>query len=298
MLARRLPRLIEPVVLERSNSDHQEIWVCGRGPMRTLAFGEAGRGRLQSVMSMNDPARPMMFSARAMTVTVAMHHGPERILCLGLGGGGLVLALAEAFPKAMVDVVELDAAVVEAARRWFAFPNSPRIRVHQADAREFIRRSIRSGRAWDVVLHDCLDERYVPPHLMTLEFRRQVRAVLDREGVAAFISYAVGALRDRELATNARAFVDRVQLDDGFGALDVCFPGRLPAATFRNMIGHAAALRRLGLDAREALRRLQARPAVEIDAPPILDSDLTSRAMAALRGAPGLRPRPQTDWGS
>ena len=61
------------------------------------------------------------------SLSAALHHDPSsqlrcRVLCIGLGGGSLPLFLSHHFPGMEVDVVEIDQAVITAARTAMGFP--------------------------------------------------------------------------------------------------------------------------------------------------------------------------------
>ena len=84
------------------------------------------------------------------------------------------------FPRLHVRVVELDAAVVAAARRWFAFPRS--IPVDVTDGRRYLERN---RQRHDVIVLDAYYADSIPFHLTTREFFQQVKAHLNPGGVIA-----------------------------------------------------------------------------------------------------------------
>jgi tRNA1Val (adenine37-N6)-methyltransferase len=68
----------------------------------------------------------------------AFHPGPGRILDIGTGTGLLALMLAQRYPGAMVDAVEIDALTCHQARKNIArSPWSDRITVHLQDVEVF-----------------------------------------------------------------------------------------------------------------------------------------------------------------
>lgn len=85
-----------------------------------------------------------------------------RFLCIGLGGGSVPAFLAAALPHSTVDVVELEAAVVEAAQEGMGFVPDERLRVVTDDGAAFALRAVErmsaSGEdAYDAVLLDAYD---------------------------------------------------------------------------------------------------------------------------------------------
>src|SRR5262245_32167633 len=63
----------------------------------------------------------------------------ERVAILGNVGGTTARALGVYYPNADVDGVELDPAVSRVGRRYFGMGENPRLTVHDADARPFLR---------------------------------------------------------------------------------------------------------------------------------------------------------------
>lgn len=102
---------------------------------------------------------------------------PSRILVVGLGGGTSARDYAQRLPNAEVVAVELDAGVVDVARRYFALP--PSVEVHTEDARAFL---ARDARAYDLVVVDAFQFPYVPFQLSTREFFEEVRRHLAAGG--------------------------------------------------------------------------------------------------------------------
>lgn len=107
---------------------------------------------------------------------------PSRILVLGLGGGTSARDYRSRFPSAEIVAVELDAGVVDVARRYFGLPSS--VEVHEEDARTFL---ARDTRRFDLVVLDAFQFPYVPFQLTTREFFEGVRAHL-REGGALMVN--------------------------------------------------------------------------------------------------------------
>jgi predicted membrane-bound spermidine synthase len=101
-----------------------------------------------------------------------------------LGGGGFAMpeALADAYPQASIDVVEIDPAVIDVGRRFFRLDEYPQIRAVADDARRYLRMS---GRKYDLIVADAFHGiRCVPAHLVTREFFQLVKDRLQADGVA------------------------------------------------------------------------------------------------------------------
>jgi spermidine synthase len=105
-----------------------------------------------------------------------------RVAILGNAGGTTARAMGVYYPDAEIDGVELDPAVTEAGRRYLGLGDNPRLDVHTADARPFLRRS--EG-GYDLIVVDAYRPPYVPFYLATREFFELVRERLAPGGMVA-----------------------------------------------------------------------------------------------------------------
>jgi len=110
----------------------------------------------------------------------------SRVLMIGLGGGSTQRAFEHYYTNVVVETVEIDPAVLQVARDYFAFKESPRQVVHLEDGRTFLRRSTAK---YDVILVDAyVQGRYgssMPQHLVTREFFKLAKDHLSTNGVLA-----------------------------------------------------------------------------------------------------------------
>jgi spermidine synthase len=105
---------------------------------------------------------------------------PRRIAILGNAAGTTARALGVFYPDANVDGVEIDPAVSRVGRRYFGLDDNPRLVVHTADARPFLRAT---DRRYDLIFVDAYHQPYVPFYLATREFFRLVREHLTPGGI-------------------------------------------------------------------------------------------------------------------
>ena len=106
----------------------------------------------------------------------------ERVAILGNAGGTTARAMGVYYGEAEIDGVELDPAVSDAGRRYLGLGDNPRLDVHTADARPFLRRS--EG-GYDLIVVDAYRPPYVPFYLATREFFELVRERLAPGGIVA-----------------------------------------------------------------------------------------------------------------
>jgi spermidine synthase len=109
------------------------------------------------------------------------------MLAIGLGIGSLPSFLEKEGIRA--DVVEIDPAVVQFARRHFGF--DPRGDVYVEDARTYL---ARTERRYDLIVHDTFTGGSTPEHLLSIEVIRRVRDLLRPGGVLVlnFVGYSAG----------------------------------------------------------------------------------------------------------
>jgi len=104
------------------------------------------------------------------------------VAILGNAGGTTARGLGRFYPAARVDGVELDPAVSRVGRRYFGLGDNPRLTVHDADARPFLRRV---DERYDLIVVDAYHQPYVPFYLATREFFRLARERLAPGGILA-----------------------------------------------------------------------------------------------------------------
>lgn len=132
---------------------------------------------------------------------------------LFIGGGGFSgpKQFLAAYPNATVDVVEIDPAVVDVARDWFAAPvDDARVRVFVEDGRRYL---ARADRDYDVIVLDAYSRTYVPFHLMTAEFFEEARERLAPGGVIVSNLIAATSGASSEILKAEVRTMDRVMAD-------------------------------------------------------------------------------------
>ncbi|MBN2476486.1 MAG: fused MFS/spermidine synthase [Pirellulales bacterium] len=146
--------------------------------LRILRFEEGGAR--QSVVKLGDPDHIELPYARVMPVGLALVAKPQRVLIVGLGGGTIPGFLHAHFPQMRIDVVDIDADVVEVAKTYFGFREDPTMRAYVEDGRRFIekRRNL-----YDLILLDAFSSDDIPYALTTREFLRSARDALTAQGI-------------------------------------------------------------------------------------------------------------------
>ncbi|MCA9993859.1 MAG: fused MFS/spermidine synthase, partial [Anaerolineales bacterium] len=105
----------------------------------------------------------------------------DNLAVIGLAAGTIPKQFSQVFGPLPVDGIELDPAIVQAGRDYFAL-NDPNINVIVGDGRYELNRL--PGR-YDVITIDAYKVPYIPWHLTTQEFFQEVRDHLNEDGVVA-----------------------------------------------------------------------------------------------------------------
>lgn len=110
------------------------LYVTDDGECRILSFAPQDE---QSRCLKAAPHVLQLDYTQAMLL-VLLFCQPKRVLILGLGGGSLVSALHHYDRSLTITAVELRAAVIDVAKRFFFLPTSKRIQLIEQDAAEFL----------------------------------------------------------------------------------------------------------------------------------------------------------------
>jgi spermidine synthase len=202
------------------------------------------------------------------------HDVEVRALQIGLGIGVSANSLQQ--HGVLVDVVEIDAAVVAYARTYFDL-QEPHA-VHVMDAAAFmVDATLARDATYDYVLHDVFTGGSLPPSLFTLEFLQHVMRVLKPNGVLALnvVGMRQGQMFHTILDTVKQVFATvEVLVEDPEASADtwmnmVIYATNLPSITFRP----ATVQDLLDSGMREQVLGQLSKYRVQIDTPPSPQAD-------------------------
>ena len=194
------------IVIHKEKSLYRNILVNQRADRRCLAFSVKRELRNQTCIDVKDPHRIIFPYVRMLFAGLLANPEPERALMIGLGGGTVANVLVDVFPNITMDLVEVDRAVVKVARDYFDFREAENTEVHIIDGRVFTRRAVLRQERYDLVILDAFTGEYIPEHLITLEFMRDIASLLTDRGVVIANTFEGSALYDYESATYRAAF--------------------------------------------------------------------------------------------
>ena len=140
-----------------------------------------------------------------------------RVLVVGGGGFAVPKHVRELRPGALIDVVEIDAKVIEAARRWF-YADDADARAICGDGFDFVRGAALRGEKYDYIALDAFSGEEPVASLASAEAARAYAALLSPGGALAANVVTTGGD-----ATFLRDF--QTTLEAAFGQVDlVCCP--------------------------------------------------------------------------
>jgi spermidine synthase len=151
--------------------------------VRYLHFGSDW---IQGAMRIGRPWSLELEYTRDMMVPLLLRNGaswPRTVLVIGLGAASLTRFLYKHRPRAAQTIVELEPAVIHAAREHFKLPaEGARMRIEIADGVDYV---AYADRAFDLILVDGYDAKGRTGMLDSLPFYCNCQARLSDRGIVA-----------------------------------------------------------------------------------------------------------------
>ncbi len=162
----------------------QSIEISEEAGVRYLHFGTRW---VQGAMRIGRAFALELDYTRDMMLPLLLRSGdrafPRHVLLIGLGAASQTKFLYRHFPQAALTVVEIDAAVVAAARQFFKLPEDAlRLAIEIAEGTAFV---AATRRRFDLILVDGFNAKGHAGALDTLPFYRHCRARLTPQGLLA-----------------------------------------------------------------------------------------------------------------
>ncbi|PLZ01497.1 spermidine synthase [Burkholderia sp. WAC0059] len=231
------------------------------GGVRYLHFGTEW---VQGAMRLRKPQHIELEYAQQMMAWLLFLATPARIVQLGLGAAALTKFAHRFLRPAKVEAVELNPAVVVAARTMFELPpDDARLTVHERDAWDFVNDRANHGTVGALQI-DVYDATARGPVLDSVAFYRAVRACLGAAGVATINLFGDHPSFVRNMKRLNEAFEGRVvalpEVHDG-NRIAIAFSGPSLDVSWARLETRARLLEtKLGLPARSWVKGLRATP--------------------------------------
>jgi spermidine synthase len=170
----------EKLIFEK-NSLYQYIQVVEDTVKKERYVRNQKREYAQGGIYVNAPDKLLFEFTQMGFVSLAfLDRDPKDVLFVGLGAGAMPKYFTWRYPDAIVDIAEIDPDMVSVAQKYFYFKENERMKVHVEDGRLFVKRT---KKKYDWIILDAYQNDYIPFHLTTLEFLKEVKSRLQDDGV-------------------------------------------------------------------------------------------------------------------
>jgi len=192
------------VVFEAPSDFNRRVFVVDERGFRSMRFGDLS-GEDQSRIKPGHPEQLPMPYLRSAAVGLAVPLKLERLLMIGLGGGAFASFVQARFPEVYVDAVEIDPVVAQIAKNYFRLKETEKLRVHVADAVDFVKQR---AAPYDYIFLDAYDADDLPLPLTTHRFFQDIHANLAPGGVVV-VNIAISSdFKTRRLIERLSGYYD------------------------------------------------------------------------------------------
>lgn len=206
-------------VIYEKESEYQKIVVTDEKLLLCMVFihKDSKKYRAQGCKYPTEPNAQVLEYTQAVLSSLLIKKDPARVLVIGLGVGTIPEAIKSISPTAYIEVVELDPAVLEAAKEVFRYDQEEDITEYIGDGRVFVKKAAANGIKYDLIVLDAMDAEYIPEHLLTIEFLEEVKSILVEGGIVAANTFLKDGLYSYESATYEKAFGTFFNIKTGNG---------------------------------------------------------------------------------
>lgn len=148
-------------------------------PARVLYSG--GRVAAQSGLALDERSE-LLFDYNERFMELVRGVCPKRVLVIGGGSFTFPKGLLEELPDVQLDIVEIDGALQDIAKRFFGFRPSARTRVFTSDGLAYLRES---QETYDLIIIDVFIEATLPAEFQTLGSMKLAKQHLNQGGILA-----------------------------------------------------------------------------------------------------------------
>jgi spermidine synthase len=168
-------------LLFEKNSLYQYIQVIEDTVKKERYVRNQKREFTQGGIYLNAPDKLLFEFTQMGFVSLAfLDRDPKDVLFVGLGAGAMHKYFTGRYPDAVIDIAEIDPDMVTVAQKYFYFKENEMMKVHVDDGRLFVKRT---KKKYDWIILDAYQNDYIPFHLTTLEFLKEVKSKLKDDGV-------------------------------------------------------------------------------------------------------------------
>lgn len=198
------------VVEFETKSAFSHIRVYKKGNVRTMAFvRDNGQEAYESQVDLDKPHELFITYVPFMFTSYLIRPKQEKVLIVGLGGGSMIHFLRRYDPEIQIDAIEIDPAVVDIAKKYFAVPSEGKVKLLTEDGLKYLEAT---DAKYDVIYMDAFlkpsaetDKTGAPLKSRTLVFYESIQKKLNPDGLVVF-NLNPHADLDDDLATIKKGF--------------------------------------------------------------------------------------------
>jgi len=169
------------LLIHQEHDEQGLIEIVETEGVRALHFGTHPR---QSSMLLNAPNELHSKYVRAMMVWLLFKERPENVLMIGVGGGLLSKYLLYQFPECQIKAIEFRQAIVKIARRFFALPLEPRLKVKIGDGAHYIKQQSQQRQGQhDLIMIDAFDHEGMAGTMQGMNLFSACKELLTDQGL-------------------------------------------------------------------------------------------------------------------
>jgi len=171
----------EGLLIHQEYDDQGLIEIVETEGVRALHFGTQPR---QSSMFIKSPDELHSKYVRAMMAWLLFKDQPENVLMIGVGGGLLSKYLLYQFPECQIKAIEFRQAIVKIARRFFALPLDPRLKIKIGDGAHFIKQQSQlKSEQHDLIIIDAFDDEGMADTMQGVNLFSACKELLTDQGL-------------------------------------------------------------------------------------------------------------------
>ena len=192
----------KPVLEKESIYNNIVVYYSDKDTL-VMAFKSKGTTYSETEIDLSDPINLTIEYTRLFMSTLFFVPEPKNILIVGLGAGAMSNFLQNYYPDTNIDMIEIDEEVVKISREYFGMRESKLTKVHVKDGRVFVKRA---KKKYDIIFLDAFRGSFVPFHLKTKEFYKEIKSKLTPNGVVASNLFGGSALYPYDLRTFSEVY--------------------------------------------------------------------------------------------
>jgi spermidine synthase len=124
------------MIVYQDNTDLNNLKIIDNNNIRSLCFGNNIK---QSSIDKLNPHNLVIPYTRSMMSSLIFIPEPEKVLIIGLGGGGMVTFLSHHFKNCHIHAIESSPKIIKIAEKYFLLPDSPLINILSVRGEKFLK---------------------------------------------------------------------------------------------------------------------------------------------------------------